>query len=256
MGLAIKISGVSKWFHPPRSLFNPWKKRPRVQTLSEINLEIPHGSLVALVGPNGAGKTTLLKILATLLLPDEGAVWVKGHHHLREPQKIREALSFAMGEERSFYWRLSARQNLEFFAALYGLSSGQTKVKMNDLTEAFKLKEMLDRPYGQLSTGMRQRVALARSFLNGASILLADEPTRSLDPLKKRELKLLIKELCRRWGKTVLFTTHDLREAEEVDLLGILHQGQLLAVGRPEELQKAGGRANLEEVFADLCNAS
>ncbi len=256
MGLAIKISGVSKWFHPPRSLFNPWKKKPRIRALSEIDLEIPHGSLVALVGPNGAGKTTFLKILATLLLPDEGDVWVNGHHHLRAPQKIREALSFAMGEERSFYWRLTARQNLEFFAALYGLSPRQTKIKMSELAEAFKLNEVLDRPYGQLSTGMRQRVALARSFLNGASILLADEPTRSLDPLKKRELKILIKGLCRRWGKTVLFTTHDLHEAEEVDLLGILHQGRLAAVGRPEELQKASQRANLEEVFSDLCNAS
>lgn len=250
----IKIRHVSKRFIPPAPFFAPWKPRRKIQALDGINLEIPKGNIVALVGPNGAGKTTLLKILATLVLPDEGEVEVGGYSLTREPQRIRQIVSLALGEERSFYWRLTARQNLEFFAALYNLSSKETKEKIQGLAEVLNLGDSLDRMYQELSSGLRQRLALARSFLNGASIVLADEPTRSLDPLAKIELRTLLKRFSREFGKTICFTTHDLHEAEEIaDTIGILHQGRLIRIQTSFGAAGSKRAMNLETSFAELC---
>jgi len=219
-----------------------------------VSFEVPPGSIFALTGPNGAGKTTLLRILATLLVPDEGEVWIEGYHHQRHSDRIRRLVSFAMGRERSFYWRLTCRQNLEFFAALYELSARKAQTKIHELARIFGLEAALDRPYEQLSTGTRQRLGLARSFLNGAAVLLADEPTRSLDPLSKQHLKTLMRTVSREWGKTIVLTTHDLHEAEELaDTIGILHRGQLRAVGTANELRSLNGGGSLESLFGHLC---
>jgi len=254
MAPAIEMRRVSKWY--PRRTYSlaPWKQRDKIQVLDRLDLEIQPGAIFVLVGPNGVGKTTLLKILATLVLPDDGEVWVQGYSRTRHASRIRRILSFAIGEEWSFYGRLTARQNLEFFSRLHNLSSKEMKQKIQEATHLFALDGFLDRTYETLSTGTRHRLGIARSFLSGASILLADEPTRSLDPLSKRELQALLKRLSREWGKTILFTTHDLREAEEMgDTIGILHQGRILGVGKAEELSALNGQGNLEEVFADIC---
>lgn len=251
---AVEVSNVSKWFYPSRPLWVPFKAKSKIQVLSNINLEIPQGNIFALVGTNGAGKTTLFKIISTLLLPDEGEVWVNGHHHLHRPEKIRAILSFAMGGERGFYWRLSVRQNLEFFCTLYELPPRESRKKIVETARFSGLDEYLDRPYEQLSAGTRQRLGIARSLLNGAKVLLLDEPTRSLDPLSKRDVKTLLKKLSREYGKTIAFTTHDLHEAEEVaDTIAILHKGQLRAVGKPDELRGTDKQSNFEETFAKFC---
>jgi len=254
MNLAVKIQNVSKQFPQKRSFLAPWKKKSKIQVLTKINLEIPGGTLFALVGPNGAGKTTLLKIISTLLLPDEGEVWVHGFHHRRDAEKIRKVLSFATSQDRSFYSRITVRQNLEFFAALYGLSPKETRKKIKDLEHIFNLELILDRPFEQLSSGMKQRVALARSYFNEAKILLADEPTRSLDFLSKKDLRAQLKQFCQAQGKTVIFTTHDLREAEEIaDKVAILREGKLHATVEPAELQTTAASNDLEELFVALC---
>ena len=256
METAIKIYRVSKRFRRPPPLFAPWRGAKTIQALSKVDWEIPKGSVTALVGPNGAGKTTLLKILATLVLPDEGEVWVNGFSLSRDPNRIRQSVSLALGEERSFYWRLTARQNLEFFAALYDLSSQETRKKIDELAQTLDFRSSLDRIYQELSSGLRQRLVLARSFLNGASVLLVDEPTRSLDPLAKIELRRLLRQFSREWGKTILFTTHDLREAQTTaDRIAILHQGRLVQTqthsGPLEELPSL----KLETLFAELCRS-
>ena len=253
---AIKIHGVSKRFRCPPPLFTPWKGARTIRALAEIDWEIPKGSLTALVGPNGAGKTTLLKILATLILPDKGEVWINGFSHLKNPEKIRETISLALGEDRSFYWRLTARQNLEFFAALYDLSSQETRKKIDELAQILDFGTSLDRIYQELSSGLRQRLALARAFLNGASVLLVDEPTKTLDPLAKIELRALLRRFSKKEGKTILFTTHDLGEAETTaDTIGILHQGRLVQIqtnsGRGEPVRPLP----LETAFAEICQS-
>lgn len=250
----IEIKKVSKWFSPSFSLSRFWKKRPKVKALDQINLTINPGTLFALVGPNGAGKTTLLRLLSTLLLPDEGEVRIHGYSSLTDASKIRERVAFTMGHEGGFYWRLTARENLEFFATLYDLNRSETKRKIEEASQLFGMEEYLDRSYQTLSTGMRQRVALARSFLNGATLLLADEPTKSLDPLARKELRVLFQKLATEHGKTVVLATHDLNEASEIaDQIGILHQGRLVKTVTPTELNPSGNQESLENLFSQLC---
>lgn len=251
---AVELRGVSKWFYSPRPLFQPWRKMEAIQALHRISLEVVPGTILALVGPNGAGKTTLLKLLSTLLLPDEGEVRVNGCSSLKDASKIRETVAFTMGYERGFYWRLTARENLEFFATLYDLSRSRTREKIGEASRLFGMEEYLDRSYQALSTGMRQRVALARSFLNGASLLLADEPTRSLDPLARRELRVLFRKLATEHGKTIVLATHDLNEAGEIaDQIGFLHRGRLMKTLAPHELPPSGSQESLEGLFSQLC---
>lgn len=251
---AVDVRNVTKWFPPLFSFRRFWKRRPKVKALDHINLRVKPGTIFALVGPNGAGKTTLLKLLSTLLLPDEGEVRINGRSSLTDASKIRQTLGFTMGHDWGFYWRLTARENLEFFATLYDLSRSETKKKIGEASQLFGMEEYLDRSYQTLSTGMRQRVALARSFLNGATLLLADEPARSLDPLARKELRGLFRKLAKGHGKTVVLATHDLNEAGEVaDQIGILHRGRLVKTVTPHELRQSGNQENLENLFAELC---
>lgn len=255
MKWAIEVENLSKAFQQKASLLTPWKRLAPVKALERVTFRIPRGSVFALLGPNGAGKTTLLKILSALLLPEEGVVRVNGHSIWDRADRIRQNVSFAMGEERSFYWRLTGRQNLEFFAVLYNLSKNETAAKIREAADVLNLHDLLDRPFEEYSTGNRQRLALARSFFNDAPVLLADEPTRSLDPLAKRDIQTLLLDLSRRRGKTILLTTHDTQEAGQLaDRVGILHRGILRAEGSIRDLCRAGGREiPLETVMNDLC---
>jgi len=243
MDFAIDVQRVSKSFQTRTALWHP---NSRVNALHQVSFQVKSGQIFALVGPNGAGKTTLLKILSTLVLPDEGEVVMAGFPVSRQAAQIRSTLSYAMGEEKSFYWRLTARQNLEFFADLYNIPARERRSKIQEVAAVTGLETVLDRPYEELSTGFRQRVALARSFLNNASIVLADEPTRSLDPVSRREIQTLLRDLSRKWGKTLLLTTHDLREARELgDDIGLLHQGRFHHPGNGREI---------ETFFEQLCS--
>jgi len=242
MDFAIDVRDVSKSFWTRTAL---WRPSTQVEALHGVTFQVKPGQIFALVGPNGAGKTTMLKILSTLILPDDGEVVMAGFSASGQAARIRSTLSYAMGDEKSFYWRLTARQNLEFFGALYNVPSGELRSKIQEIAVITGLQIALDRPYEEMSTGFRQRVALARSFLNNASIVLADEPTRSLDPLSKNEIQALLRDLSRKWSKTLLLTTHDLREAQSLgDQIGILHQGRL-------HHPPAG--CELESLFEELC---
>ena len=250
----IRIEGLSKSFRPASSSWAPWKRRETIRALQEIRWEIPQGCIAALVGPNGSGKTTLLKILATLILPDEGQVWINGCSLTQEASRIRETVSLSIGEDRGFYRRLTVRQNLEFFAALYQLSPKEAGRRIGELSEVLGLKGHLDRVCQELSSGLKQRFILARSLLNGASVLLADEPARSLDPLAKAEWGAFLQRLSREFGKTILFTTHDLREAQRIaQRVGILHQGRLVQSRRISEAAASEPSSPLEAAFAEAC---
>jgi ABC-2 type transport system ATP-binding protein len=212
---AIHVDGVAKRFGP-------------VQALSGVNLTVPQGEVVALLGPNGAGKSTLTRILSTLVLPDAGSARVCGHDIVAEPAKVRSALGVTLSDERSWYWRLTGRQNLEFFAALYGFSRTDARRRTQTLLELIDLPHAADRRIHGYSAGMKARLSLARALLPDPPVLLLDEPTRSLDPVATAEFRTLIRDLKRDRQISVLLTTHNLHEAAALaDQVVVLVNGRI-----------------------------
>jgi len=258
----IVVSRLTKIFYPVwlrLPFLLPGRRPPPVCALRELDLTIRRGEILGLLGTNGAGKTTLLKILATLILPTVGRVTVDGHDVVREADCVRGMIGLASGDERSFYWRLTGRQNLEFFAAFQGLRPSAARDRIEDLREQIGL-EALDRRFGGYSTGMKHRLAIARALLCHPQILLLDEPTRSLDPLVAGVLRHLIRgTLVARMGCTILLATHNLAEAEELcDRIAVLHEGRLIACGTVGELRaRSGGYpVTLTDIFARLTTRS
>ncbi len=209
----IVVSQLTKIFYPLQlrlRSFRPVRRHPPVCALRALDVSIHRGEILGLLGTNGAGKTTLLKILATLILPTSGRVTVEGYDVAGQADQVKGIIGFGTSEERSFYWRLTGRQNLEFFAAFQGLSADATRGRIQQLREQLGM-EALDRTFGVYSTGMRHRLAIARALLRQPRILLLDEPTRSLDPLAAGELRRLIQDtLVGQMGCTVVLATHNL----------------------------------------------
>jgi len=206
------------------------------------------------MGSNGAGKTTLLKVLCGLILPDQGTIRLSGENIPFDHPQLRATFGLATGEERSFYWRLTGRQNLEFFAAFYPLSKKEAKQRIQQLTELLRMGSYLDKYFFTYSTGMKQSLGLCRSLLGDPRILFLDEPTRSLDPQAAFNWRNFIyKTLIEERKKTVLYTSHQLEEAETFSKrVGILHQGQIVAEGDPITLKRKvglGENASFFEVF-------
>ncbi len=256
----IVVSQLTKIFHPLQlrlRSFRPVRRHPPVCALRALDVSIHRGEILGLLGTNGAGKTTLLKILATLILPTAGRVTVEGYDVAGQADQVKGLIGFGTSEERSFYWRLTGRQNLDFFAAFQGLSADAARSRIEQLREQLGL-EALDRTFGVYSTGMRHRLAIARALLRQPRILLLDEPTRSLDPLAAGELHRLIqKTLVAQMGCTVVLATHNLQEAEELcDRIAILHEGRLVGSGTVAELRRSSHSASLAGVFEDLTTRS
>ncbi len=183
--------------------------------LRGVDLEVPWGGIVALLGPNGAGKSTLLRILGTTVLPDRGQALVAGHDVVTDPAAVRRCLGLVLGEERSWYWRLSGRENLQFFAALQGLRRPAARARATELLADIGLVEAADRRFDRYSSGMRARLSLARALLCEPPVLLLDEPTRTLDPMAASLFRNEVRRQAEA-GRAVLFATHDLHEAAAV----------------------------------------
>lgn len=213
--------------------------RGEVTAVDRVNMAIEEGELFGLLGPNAAGKTTLIKLLCTLIAPTSGTALVNGYD-LQEGEKIKASVGLVTGDERSFYWRLSGRQNLEFFSSLQGLSPRRGRRKVEEVLELMGLGEVADERFQTYSTGMRQRLSLARGLLNDPNVLFLDEPTKSLDPKATRHLHELIKnELVGGRGATVFLTTHRLEEAEQLcDRIAIMDKGRIRARGTISELRQ------------------
>lgn len=201
--------------------------------LRDVSLSVPQGETLGLLGPNGAGKTTLLKILSTLIEADEGSVWVLGCDASRDPRRARGMIGLVTCDERSFYWRLSGRRNLQFFATLYGLPAAKARHRIGALLERLGLTEAADRPYHSYSSGMRQKLAIARGLLSDPRLILYDEPTRSLDPISAQNIRRWIAENRLRFPETThLIATNQLNEAEQLcDRVVILNRGEIIADG-------------------------
>ncbi|MEA2206671.1 MAG: type transport system ATP-binding protein [Blastocatellia bacterium] len=214
--------------------------KPPVEALRDVSFDIREGEIFGLIGPNGAGKTTLTKIIATLVQPTLGSVTVKGYDSVRNDEEVRRQVGLATAEERSFYWRLSAEENLVFFARLYGLSEIAASKRIRELMERFELQDLARRRFGELSTGNKQRLAVARAMLANPPVLLLDEPTRSLDPLAAARMRSLIKSLTTEGSRvTVLLTSHNLLEVEELcERVAIIGGGSILALDSPKKLRQ------------------
>jgi len=219
------------------------KAREFVPALTDVSCEVRAGEFFGLLGENGAGKTTLFKVLATLVTPDAGAATVGGFDVGRSPQRVREILAPVIADERSLYWRLSGRENMRLFAALHSSRGAEAARRIDELLTLVNLVEAADRPVSAYSSGMKQRLLVARTLIARPSVLLLDEPTRSLDPISARAFRRFLREdVAVAQGCTVLLATHNADEAFELcDRVGILHRGQLVAVGQTSEIAREVG---------------
>ena len=202
------------------------RRRAEIPALRGVDLDLPARAIGGIIGPNGSGKSTLLRILATTVLADEGVAHVGGFDVTRQPRAVRRQLGLSTGEDRSLYWRLTARQNLEFAAALYGIPQPSTAIE--SVLVLVGLEADADRPVSGLSQGMSRRLGLARALLHQPSVLLLDEPTRSLDPAATEHFHDVLRQIRRQRGVTTLMTTHDLDEAAECcDVVWCLQNGRI-----------------------------
>lgn len=237
----IQISHLSKYFRQPKSLFDlmkkPFKKTALVTVLSNINLTINKGEIFALLGPNGAGKTTLIKTLCALILPDQGKITVSGYDLLKQERLAKTKIGLAVGEERSLYWRLTGRQNLQFFGAMYNIPKIKLNNKIKELNSILEIDD-LDKLFENYSAGMKNRIGLARCLINDPEIIFMDEPTKSLDPGAANKFRIFIKEtLVKKLAKTVFFATHQIDEAAELaERIAIISQGRIKAQGKIEDI--------------------
>ncbi len=243
MPYAIETFNLTKKYPQIRGyrelIIHPFKGK-KITALDNVSIQVNKGELLGLLGPNGAGKTTLIKILCTLVLPTEGKALVNGHDLEHAGREIRKIIGYVVSEERSFYWRLTGSQNLRFFATLNGFSSLEASERIDEVLKLTGLQDDAARMFKDYSTGMRQRLAIARAMLTNPEILFMDEPTRSLDPLTSHKLRKFIKEqVVHEQGKTVFFATHNLPEAEELsDRIVILDGGKVKICGTLTDIRQ------------------
>jgi ABC-2 type transport system ATP-binding protein len=230
--LAIEAQDVVKTFRAG------WIRRRETVALDGVSLAIPRGIIFGLLGPNGAGKTTLLSIFATLLLPDRGVVRVLGHDVVRDASAVRRRLNMASGNA-SFLWSLHADEIVAFYGRLYGLAGRALRGRVDALLELCELTAHRQVPYNELSTGLKQRLALAKALVNEPELLFLDEPTLGLDPDVSARIRERVARLQRERDMTIVLTTHYMREAEELcDEIAFIKRGRILARGTADELKR------------------
>ena len=213
---------------------------PDVSAVDGVSIAVEEGEVFGLLGVNGAGKTTLIKLLSTLLIPTSGEGWIFDRSIVEQPHDVRKLIGLVSADERSFYWRLTGRQNLNFVAGVYNLSRKEGRERIEELAASLKIAPYLDEPVTTYSTGMRQKLAIIRGLLTRPRVLFMDEPTKGLDPIAATEFVDLIgREVITRFRVAVLITTHILREAELLcDRVAIMQSGRIVVCDSPARLQQ------------------
>ena len=241
--LPVQVEGLSKAF---------WdRSRGRIAAVDEVTFSCSGGEIFGLLGANGAGKTTTLRMLSTVLAPSSGTAKLMGHDVSQEPQEVRRNLGF-YSVSTALYPRLTARETLRLFAVVNGLSETRAESRCAELIARFDLADYADVRIEQLSTGMKQKVSIARTIAHDPPVLIFDEPTMGLDVLNSIELQKVIAEL-RDEGKTVVFSTHIMSEAERLcDRIAIIHLGQIHACDTLEGLRESTGLHYLEDIFVQI----
>lgn len=234
----INLQNINKTFYSQKDKFFSFKRK-KIDIFKNLSASFKKGEIVALLGPNGAGKTTIFKMISTLLLPNEGKILVNGYDPSLDPIQIRKMVSFINSEERSFYFRLTGYQNLSFFATLCDLKREEAKKRIRFMESLLKLEDHTNIRYQEYSTGLKQKLNLARGLIRNFSILLLDEPIKSVDPQASTIIMNYIKDtLVKREGKTVILTTHNIREIENyADRFLIINKGVVLADFKQEMLK-------------------
>ena len=224
-------------------------KKKSVTALKHVSFTVKEGQVVGLLGENGAGKTTLLRSIATLLTPTDGSIEVAGFDTVRKLDEIKKRIGVLFGGETGLYDRFTARENLVYFASLYGLSKHETKIRIDDLALKFGMRDYLDRKVGGFSKGMRQKVAIARTLIHNPEIILFDEPTTGLDITSSNVFRQLVHEL-KRDGKTILFSSHIMEEVSMLcDSVAMIHKGELVCHEDLEMLYTLEGSRDLNYIF-------
>lgn len=224
-------------------------KKVHVTALKHLSFSVREGQVVGLLGENGAGKTTLLRTIATLYTPTEGAVSVGGFDTVKQPDEVKKRMGVLFGGETGLYDRLTARENLEYFASLYGLGRHETKVRIDELAVMFGMKDYLNRKVGGFSKGMRQKVAIARTLIHDPEIILFDEPTTGLDITSSNVFRQLVSSL-KRQGKTIIFSSHIMEEVKMLcDSVVMIHKGEMVYKGGLEDLYREEGSSDLNYIF-------
>ncbi len=233
-------------------------KKKEIIAVNKVNFEVHEGEIFGVLGPNGSGKSTLIRLMATLLLPDQGDLKVFGYDVVRDSLKVQSLIN-RVSVEASFFKKLSPMENLMYGARLYGMSGAETRKQVVEILTRLGLeKRSIFSPMEEMSRGMQQKVAIARALLSKPKVLLLDEPTTGLDPRSKREVQAVIEELRDQYGTTMLLTTHDMHEADVLcDRVAIMDKGDVVALDTPANLKKLvpsnnGHETTLEDVFMEL----
>jgi sodium transport system ATP-binding protein len=226
-------------------------RRGQVLAVDHISFNVGPGEVFGLIGPNGAGKTTTMRILCTVLKPTEGVVQLAGHDVVKEPGQVRRNIGF-LSASTAIYDRMTAWELVEYFARLYGLDGEQLKARMEEVFATLRMNDFRDVLGAKMSTGMRQKVSVARAIVHDPPILIFDEPTLGLDVLVARAVLKNIEQL-RELGKCIVYSTHIMREVEKLcDRVAIVSRGKIRATGTLEQLREQYKQDDLEELFFEL----
>src|SRR5881397_2144876 len=244
----IKADKLSKTFISKERKKGQRKRKKEVIALKSVDLEVFDGEVFGLLGPNGAGKTTLIKILTTLLIPTSGTAWVNGYNISKEEDEVRASIGCMLMGDRGLYWKLTGRENLDYFGALYHVPKADRTKQIESLADLLKLGDFIDRTVETYSSGQRMIVAFAKSLVNDAPILFLDEPTVTMDVPTARELRRIVRDQNDQ-GKTILYTTHLMHEAEELcDRVAIIDHGAIIALGTTPDLKASISTEDIVEL--------
>lgn len=242
MSSIIEIDEVTKIFRVARG--------KDIAAVDRVSFSVDAGEVFGLLGPNGAGKTTLLRMLATIVTPTSGTVSIRGTD-TNSPEDARRSIGFLSGNTR-LYGRLTARETLRYFGRLYDLDEHALTARIEEMAQVLDMGAFMDQRVESLSTGQTQKVSIARVMLHDPPVLILDEPTLGLDIMTSRSILEFIGD-ARGRGRCIIFSTHYMTEAEMLcDRVGLIHAGQILAMGTPDELYANTGTTNLQEAFLQL----
>jgi len=243
----VEVQSLSKTFVTKEGPL--FRKVPKtLMAVDSINFSVPKGEIFGLLGPNGAGKTTTIKMLCTLITPSSGDAFIGGFSVVKNQQKVRENLGVMLTGERTLYWKLTGRENLEYFAALYHMDPSYAKKRTDELLILVGLKEREDMLVENYSTGMRIRLSFVKALLNEAPVILFDEPTASLDPQSSRLIRDIIRDLKHK-GHAIILTTHNMEEADELsDRVAIIDHGRIVKLASPSQLKEKVKSSDIIEI--------
>lgn len=243
----IETQNLTKLFHD--------RKRGEIRAVDAVSFRCQPGQVYGLLGANGAGKTTCLRLLATILQPSSGTARVAGFDIRERPEQVRANVGF-LATSTALYGRLTARETVEYFGRLNGLDGTRLRERIDELFTTFGIHEFADRRCEKLSTGMKQKVSIARTLVHDPPVMIFDEPTVGLDVMTARTIVDFIRS-CRERGKTIIFSTHVMVEAEKLcDVIAFIHNGKILTEGTLGELQARHGRQDLEDIFVHVVGES